>query len=73
MRTRRMHSRQHTGAGGGKGNKKGHSEGVFNGVVRAKGHLWIASANAYPVDIHIAGESCLRQTLYNLCAQESYT
>ena len=27
----------------------------FQGVVRAKGTLWIASAHAYPVDFHVAG------------------
>ena len=29
--------------------------GPFQGVVRAKGTLWIASAHAYPVDFHVAG------------------
>ena len=28
---------------------------VFAGVVRAKGHLWLASANARPIDLHVAG------------------
>jgi len=28
---------------------------VFSGVVRAKGHFWMASANARPVDLHVAG------------------
>lgn len=31
------------------------SDGVFSGVVRAKGHLWLASANARPIDLHVAG------------------
>ena len=30
-------------------------KGPFQGVVRAKGTLWIASAHAYPVDFHVAG------------------
>ena len=29
--------------------------GVFKGVVRAKGHLWLATANARPIDLHVAG------------------
>uniref|UniRef100_A0A0G4GHQ4 CobW C-terminal domain-containing protein n=1 Tax=Chromera velia CCMP2878 TaxID=1169474 RepID=A0A0G4GHQ4_9ALVE len=29
--------------------------GVFVGVVRAKGQLWVATANAYPVAFHCAG------------------
>ena len=29
---------------------------VFKGVVRSKGHLWVASAHAYPVDFHTAGK-----------------
>ncbi|CAE7240541.1 yciC [Symbiodinium pilosum] len=34
----------------------GHAEAnVFSGVVRAKGHLWVASANARPIDLHVAG------------------
>ncbi|CAE7425063.1 yciC [Symbiodinium necroappetens] len=28
---------------------------VFAGVVRAKGHLWLATANARPIDLHVAG------------------
>jgi hypothetical protein len=43
-------------------------EGVFNGVVRAKGHLWVASANAYPVDIHIAGKIVDSKVLLLSCA-----
>ena len=30
-------------------------KGPFQGVVRAKGTLWVASAHAYPVDFHVAG------------------
>ena len=29
---------------------------VFQGVVRAKGQLWVATAHAYPVDFHTAGK-----------------
>ena len=29
--------------------------GVFSGVVRAKGHLWLATADARPIDLHVAG------------------
>ena len=29
---------------------------VFEGVVRAKGRLWVASAHAYPLDFHTAGQ-----------------
>uniref|UniRef100_A0A0G4I944 CobW C-terminal domain-containing protein n=1 Tax=Chromera velia CCMP2878 TaxID=1169474 RepID=A0A0G4I944_9ALVE len=51
------------GGGRGKnkrGNKKGKGKdeappGVFSGVVRAKGRLWLASANAFPIDFHVAG------------------
>lgn len=28
---------------------------VFRGVVRAKGQLWLANTNAYPIDFHSAG------------------
>eukprot|EP00931_Biecheleriopsis_adriatica_P028002 TRINITY_DN1674_c0_g1_i1.p1 TRINITY_DN1674_c0_g1~~TRINITY_DN1674_c0_g1_i1.p1 ORF type:complete len:634 (+),score=132.80 TRINITY_DN1674_c0_g1_i1:55-1902(+) len=29
--------------------------GTFSGVVRAKGHLWMATAHSYPVGLHVAG------------------
>ena len=29
---------------------------VFKGVVRCKGHVWLANANAYPMEIHAAGK-----------------
>jgi G3E family GTPase len=29
---------------------------VFKGVVRSKGHLWLANANAFPMSIHTAGK-----------------
>ena len=31
--------------------------GVFRGVVRAKGQLWLANANAYPCDFQTAGKN----------------
>ncbi len=31
-------------------------DGVFKGVVRAKGQLWLANANAYPFDFQTAGK-----------------
>lgn len=47
---------KHTGAGGGLSkDRRGANDGVFNGVVRAKGRLWVACANAYPIDFHAAG------------------
>ena len=30
--------------------------GVFKGVVRSKGHLWLANAHAFPMAIHTAGK-----------------
>lgn len=35
--------------------KSAHGDSVFSGVVRAKGHLWLASADARPIDLHVAG------------------
>ena len=29
----------------------------FQGVIRAKGQVWIANANAYPLNLHIAGRT----------------
>lgn len=40
---------------GGAGNTDSSHVTTFSGVVRAKGQLWVASANAYPVDFHAAG------------------
>jgi G3E family GTPase len=31
-------------------------ENVFKGVVRSKGHLWLANAHAFPMSIHTAGK-----------------
>lgn len=31
------------------------SDEVFRGVVRSKGQIWLANANAYPIDFHSAG------------------
>ncbi len=36
-------------------NTKDAKQGIFSGVVRVKGQLWVASANAVPVDLHVAG------------------
>ena len=39
--------------------KPGHEsrvEDVFKGVVRSKGHFWIANANAFPLAMHTAGK-----------------
>ena len=36
-------------------NTKDAKQGIFAGVVRVKGQLWVASANAVPVDLHVAG------------------
>ena len=59
--------RTHTGSGGGKG-LENVGEGPFTGVVRAKGHFWIASSNAYPVDFHVAGETSGCNALFiSLC------
>ena len=43
-------------------NKKSPAEGgpevqPFQGVIRAKGQVWIANANAYPLTLHIAGRT----------------
>lgn len=32
-----------------------HHEDVFKGVIRTKGHIWLANANAYPVHFQSAG------------------
>ena len=32
-------------------------DGIFKGVVRAKGQLWLANANAYPFDFQTAGKN----------------
>jgi len=40
---------------GGAGKASSLHARAFSGVVRAKGQLWVASANAYPVDFHAAG------------------
>jgi len=40
---------------GGAGSTSSLHAATFSGVVRAKGQLWVASANAYPVDFHAAG------------------
>jgi len=41
------------GSADGPGSMAG--SGPFQGVVRAKGQLWVASAHSYPVDFHVAG------------------
>jgi len=33
----------------------GRGAGTFSGVVRAKGHLWMATAHSFPVQLHVAG------------------
>ena len=32
------------------------ANGIFKGVVRSKGQLWLANANAYPIDFQTAGK-----------------
>jgi len=32
------------------------TDDVFSGVVRSKGQLWLANANAYPMSVHTAGK-----------------
>ena len=34
---------------------KNNSDMVFEGVVRSKGHLWLANAHAFPLSMHTAG------------------
>jgi len=39
----------------GEDNPDSTSTSTFSGVVRAKGHLWMASAYSFPVHLHVAG------------------
>ena len=41
------------GGGGGGGSS---TSGVFKGVVRSKGHVWLATAYAFPLTFHTAGK-----------------
>ena len=42
-----------------KANGDGSREGkdIFAGIVRAKGSIWLANADAYPMDLHVAGRA----------------